>query len=96
MVAAYQLPRRQKDLGTGKPKIQETSLPSLGFYLDKNFIQAERHDQMIPRIPLWIFTRSERITGLDQVKLSRVGYRLERVQIPTPTQFFEVWRLEQR
>lgn len=59
-VAVFQLPRRNKSLGTGKPKLQETSLPSLSFYLNEDVIQAEDIGDLKP--PVWVFTRTGRIT----------------------------------
>ncbi|MEA2553832.1 MAG: hypothetical protein QOJ65_2008 [Fimbriimonadaceae bacterium] len=57
-VVVYQLPRRQKDLGTGKRKLQETSLPSLSFYVDGDLVEAEKLDEA-PR-PSLVFTRNGR------------------------------------
>ena len=95
-VAAYQLPRRNKDLGTGRPKIQETSLPSLGFYLDSTFVPAERLDPLTGHVPVWVFTRQGRITGTDQARMTEMGYRLDPVATPTPTRFFSLFKLEKR
>lgn len=61
-VFAYQLPRRTKDLGTGKPKLLETSLPSLSFYLNQDVTETDDMNQIqAVNGPLWIFTRKGRI-----------------------------------
>lgn len=67
-VATYQLLRRNKDRGTGKLEIQESSLPSLSFYLDRDVYDVDRFEELkgVPR-PLWIFTRVGRIP-LDQIE----------------------------
>lgn len=79
-VAAYQLPRRQASKGTGKPQLQETSHPSLGFYLNRSFIEAETLDDLAnaPK-PLWIITRDGRISTADTVELRNRGFELETV-----------------
>ena len=62
-VAVYQMPRREHDLGTLKPTIQETSHPSLAMYLDRPLLEAETMEQLFqaPK-PLWIITRMGRVT----------------------------------
>lgn len=67
-VAAYQLPRRQKGLGTGKPKIQETSLPSFIFVLDRPVVLAEDPSDLLTAE--WVFTRTNRAVppGFTPVK----------------------------
>lgn len=77
-VAVYQMPRREKSLGTGKPKIQETSHPSLAFVLDKTYVDAETLEDLLdaPR-PLWILTRANRISDEDKRTLESRGAKLE-------------------
>lgn len=95
-VVAYQLPRRQKDMGTGRPKLQETSLPSLAFYLGHPYVQAETIPDLIGATPAWIFTRPGRLTDLDRVRLIRQGYQIDRAPVTTDRADFEVYRLERR
>ena len=72
-IAEYQLPRRNKDLGTGKPKLQETSLPSLSFYLNADIIESDNL-QSIPAAPnTWIFTRVGRISAARVTKSQSAG-----------------------
>jgi 4-amino-4-deoxy-L-arabinose transferase-like glycosyltransferase len=61
-VSVFQLPRRDKSLGTGKPKLQETSLPSFLLYLDSTVDEAESVDEVIKAGSHWLFTRRGRIT----------------------------------
>jgi hypothetical protein len=61
-VSVFQLPRRDKSLGTGTPKLQETSLPSFLLYLDSTVDEAESVDEVIKAGSHWLFTRRGRIT----------------------------------
>jgi hypothetical protein len=71
-VVAYRLSRLNKDLGTGRTEIQETTLPSLSFYLNRDIrsLPADSNadgnksfaELMAQRAPLVIFTRVGRIT----------------------------------
>jgi 4-amino-4-deoxy-L-arabinose transferase-like glycosyltransferase len=96
-VAAYQLPRRQKDLGTGRPKLQETSLPSLAFYLNATFVQAESFDEVSGSAgPVWVFTRSGRVRPADVAQLQARGWRVAQPRPFGGGGHFEVYRLEKR
>jgi 4-amino-4-deoxy-L-arabinose transferase-like glycosyltransferase len=65
-VAVYQLPRRTHDLGTGKAKIQETSLPSVSFYADQDLVETDKlSDLEAGPKPIWIFTRVGRISDAE-------------------------------
>ncbi|HEY0868411.1 MAG TPA: glycosyltransferase family 39 protein [Fimbriimonas sp.] len=68
-VALYQLSRRDRALGTGKPKIQETSHPSLMLYLGRSTVDTDEMDRILeqPR-PVWIITRWNRIEGMKRVE----------------------------
>lgn len=93
-VAVYQLPRRQKALGTGKPKLQETSLPSLLLYFNANVIDAEKFDKILDHPgPVWIFTRSGRILPEDFVTVQLAGRRLEEVKTTLDLQNFALYRV---
>jgi len=61
-VAVFQMPRRDKSLGTGKPKLQETSLPSLLMYLDRDVNEAETVQEVVDGKSHWLLTRKGRIT----------------------------------
>lgn len=76
-VIAYQLPRREKDLGTGKPKIQEQSHPSLEFVLGRPFFEAETLEDIakVPR-PAYLLTRWNRIQDGDWAKLDALGIEI--------------------
>ena len=77
-VAAYQMPRREKSRGTGGTKLQETSHPSLVFYLGREFVEAETLDDLVKaKPPLWIITRAGRLGVEDDLRLRAKGYRLE-------------------
>ncbi len=92
-VILYQLPRRQKSLGTGKPKIQETSLPSILMYLDRPALDTET----IPPAnghPAYIFTRVGRLKPEDWDAAKGLGWNPSRLQSKTPQDQYEVWRLD--
>ncbi len=82
-VAAYQMPRRQKDLGTGKPKLQETSHPSLPFVLNRVVLEAETLGQLSKApMPLYVLTRRGRLSLVDLASLRKSG--LSVVQLSAP------------
>ncbi|MBS1704728.1 MAG: glycosyltransferase family 39 protein [Armatimonadetes bacterium] len=87
-LVTYQLARRSADLGTGKLQIQETSHPSLMFYLDANTTEVEDPETLSTRHrPYWLFTRKDRVETIPktlklQPTMDRVAqdrYRLFRV-----------------
>ncbi len=65
-VIAFELPRRNKDLGTGQAKIQETSLPSLSFYINQDLIETDSFEDLDVQPPdTWVFTRIDRVLIKD-------------------------------
>ncbi len=74
-VVVYQLPRRVKDLGTGKPKLLETSLPSLSFYLNQDVIETDETKPIdSTKGPVWVFTRLGRpLNTTEPLVLDRKG-----------------------
>lgn len=61
-IATYQLSRREKSLGTGKLKIQETSLPSLGLVWNRTWLDTDDWSQIeAAKGPIAVFTRTGRI-----------------------------------
>ncbi len=94
-VAAYQMPRREKELGTMKPKIQETSHPSLVMYLDRNVLEAETFDQLLaaPK-PLWIITRRGRIVEADVREAALHNQELRLVPLNYPGHNYELYHLD--
>lgn len=62
-VAFYQLSRRQRSLGTGKLKIQETSLPSVFLYLDSTADDIETDGELRASSAVWVLTRWDRISN---------------------------------
>ncbi|HTQ09360.1 MAG TPA: glycosyltransferase family 39 protein [Fimbriimonadaceae bacterium] len=65
-VAAFQMPRRQHDLGTLKPTIQETELPSLSMILNRTVDEPDSMDSLLsdPNGE-WVLTRKGRVTPAD-------------------------------
>lgn len=93
-VAVYQMPRREKALGTGKPKIQETSHPSLEFVLGKSYIEAETLDDLTKSPGTqYVLTRSNRITEADRLELKGKGFTLTPVD-PIPSDNYRLYKLE--
>lgn len=79
-VAVYQMPRRQKDRGTGRAKLQETSHPSLVFYLDRVVLEAEELGTLSKApMPLYVLTRNNRLSPNDFSKLRKGGLDIERL-----------------
>ncbi len=94
-VALFQLPRRQKSLGTGKPRLQETSLPSLMMVMDRTTLQTEELEKLLaaPK-PITVFTREKRI-GIDLFeKVQKAGFKLSIRQTRTKQDNFRVYILE--
>lgn len=70
-VAIYQMSRRDKALGTGELKVQETSLPSLLMYMDRVALQTdEMNDILELQTPVTIITRWNRI-GETELEMAR-------------------------
>ncbi len=93
-VAAYQMPRREKSLGTGRPKLQETSHPSLEFYTDSVVLQAETlGDLERAEFPLYVLTRSERFSAADFATLKHDGFRMTPLRSETWVNY-ELYRLD--
>lgn len=79
-IIAYQLPRREKDQGTGKPKIQEQSHPSLEFVLGRPYQDAETFEDLEKALkPAIIITRANRISPAAEAELARRGLALRRL-----------------
>ena len=82
-VAAYQMPRRDHDLGTLKPKIQETSHPSLPMVVNRPVLEVEKFDDLLHApLPVMILTRTDRIQPYDFAAAKRAGLNLE--ELPRP------------
>ena len=87
-VAIYRMGRQSKSMGTGKLKVQETNLPSLLFYLDRDVLETDDFSAVLrSRRPLYILTRADRIGAEDR---SAAGDRLQKVD---ETDFYVLWRL---
>jgi hypothetical protein len=82
-VAAYQMPRRQQDMGTGKPKIQETSHPSLVLYLRRTFVEAEELAPLAETVKsqggMYVITRAGRIGPEEREEVRKAGMLLTEV-----------------
>lgn len=84
VVAEYQMSRREHELGTGKPTIQETSEPSTLLYLNRTVLDTDEwSDISKSREPVWVITRGNRAVprGLEAEKtpFKQDNYRLYRV-----------------
>ena len=93
--AAYQMPRREKDLGTLQPKLKETSHPSLPFYVSADVLEAEKLGQLIdaPK-PLWVITRTGRIRDEDIEECAAIGYKMRLVPVEGAERNYLLYRLE--
>ena len=91
-VAMYQMGRRNKDLGTGKLKLQETSLPSLLMYLNSTVIDTDKLDEILAvKDPIWIITREGRIQPEDFITAQKMGKRLADVKPPVEQDHFQLY-----
>lgn len=92
-LAAYQLPRRSRDLGTGTLEVQETSHPSLVFYWNGPVLEAERLDELIARPEaLWVVTRPGRLTDRDFQTLREKGWTAVQVEGVVPPSHYLLYR----
>ena len=93
-VAAFQLPRREKALGTGGTKLQETSHPTLAFYLGRPFIAAETIEDLThPHKEILVITRQNRVTPKIAKSLSDLGYALSPINTLTKQKNYRLFRL---
>lgn len=94
-VALYQLGRRNKDLGTGKPKLQETALPSLVMVLNEDALESDKlSDIANSKLPTWIITRSDRIHPEDFIAVQKLGHTLLEQRPPVPEYGFKLYLLK--
>lgn len=93
-VALYQLSRRNKSLGTGKLKIQETSLPSLFLYLNRTALETDKIEEILqdPN-PVWVFTRSDRIRPEDFATVAKAGRKLVEIQVPMKLDHYALYQV---
>lgn len=87
---AFQMPRRQAELGTGKPELQETSLPSLSLVLRAPVLETESLAAVPTDGVAIVLTRKGRPVKQEP----HVGFELSRVQTSAPQDHFEVWKLQ--
>lgn len=83
-VAEFQMSRREQELGTGKPKIQETSHPSTLLYLNRTVTDTDDWKEIakLPR-PVWIITRWNRPVPPD----------VPRVETPFKQDLYALYRM---
>lgn len=92
-VSLYQMPRRNKALGTGQLTIQQTSLPSMLLYLNSTAQEAETLDELDSN-PGWVITRMGRIKPEDFATLEGHGRHLVQVPVLGTGVNYAVYRLE--
>lgn len=93
-LGVYQMSRRNKDLGTGRPKIQETSHPSLLLYLDRTVIDTDDFSKFLEQpSEVWFITRYNRVGAGEQEAARAAGRRLHRVQTDADQFLYAVWKL---
>lgn len=93
-VAVYQLSRRESDRGTGKLELKDTSLPSLGMVLGRNYIKTDDLAAVDrSELPVWVFTRKGRMQAKDLVRYRAQRLAVQPIRPPLPMDKFEIWRL---
>jgi hypothetical protein len=86
--------RRNKDLGTGKPKLQETSLPSLLMVLNQDALDTDDFSLILKtKGPLWIITRDNRIRGEQIQEATKAGIPFREFETPVKQNAFKLYRL---
>jgi hypothetical protein len=100
-VSAYQMPRRQRALGTvgmsstqGMPRIQETSHPSIVMYLNDPIREPDDVPALLsdPR-PQWVLTRWNRIQKEDLDAILKTGRVLKPVDTGAPQDLYRLFYL---
>ena len=95
-VAIYRMGRREKELGTGKPKLMETSLPSLLMVLNEDALDTDDFNSILMgTAPIWIITRENRIKPADFIAAQRAGKQLAEVKPPVPEESFKLYSVSQ-
>jgi 4-amino-4-deoxy-L-arabinose transferase-like glycosyltransferase len=93
-VAAYQMPRRTADRGTGGARLMETSHPSLAFYLNESVLDTDRLDELLAHAgPIWIITRANRIGPLEIERAQASNRALTPVRTPMRQDVYRLYRL---
>lgn len=96
-LATYQMSRRDKDLGTGKLKIQETSHPSVRFYYPGPTRDLENLlDVATQPGGSWLLTRRGRLGPSEIARLRRLGRALEPVAGSERDAAYALYRLIER
>jgi|GEM_PF-500421 len=94
-VTIYQMSRRNKDRGTGRPKLQETSLPSLFLYLNSTALDTDDLSAILAKpAGTWVITRADRIGAEEMAQAARAGRTLERVRPPLRQENFAIFRVQ--
>jgi len=94
-VALYQLTRRNKALGTGKPKLQETSLPSLLMYLNADAMDTDKLDDLLAhKGPIWVFTRAGRFHPEDFAAAAKAHRQLVQIQPTLDLQNYALYQVK--
>ncbi|MCO5295623.1 MAG: glycosyltransferase family 39 protein [Fimbriimonadaceae bacterium] len=86
-VISYQMGRREKGLGTGQAKIQETSLPSLEYYVNRVVLEAETLDELEAKGPGIVITRVGRLRDRDFETLREQGWTLTPLEKAPPKNY---------
>lgn len=94
-VDSFQMPRRQHDLGTGRPRIQETSHPSLAMYLNRVINEPDTLEMLLddPH-PQWIITRANRISEREIDGARKVGRSLTQVLTSEKQDLYRLFYLD--
>jgi 4-amino-4-deoxy-L-arabinose transferase-like glycosyltransferase len=91
LFAEYQMSRRDKDMGTMKSKIQETSEPSVLMYLNSTAIDTDDWQQIVhQKSTVWLITRPNR---MGEVETASAGSRLVRIRLGTPSENYVLYKL---
>lgn len=93
-LVVYQMGRQDKELGTGKPKIQETTHPSVVMVVNQTVFETDKLGEVLAaKQPVWIITRWNRIQPSDYDLARSAGMVLTRVLTPFEQDMYGLYRL---
>lgn len=94
-VVSYKLGRQSKDRGTGKLDIQETSKPSLVFYVGNEVPMVDSMGLWLaPRKTALFLSREGRIGDAEIAEAEKRNMSLIKMKPPVETWMYEVWLLD--
>jgi len=92
-VIVYQMSRRQSALGTGQLKVQDTSHPSVIFYLGKTVEDVDEPQRLLSAKGTLVLTRSDRLPPEELRAFQDMGLELRPVSTRTEQKDYRLFRI---